>query len=455
MAVHNKQTLLALAEKTVKSALRMGASEAESFVYYGQAISVGIERGQINKTSQTIDQGIGIRVQVNKAIGFAYTNILDDQVAVESAVAKALAAALASKPDKDWKGLPERKPYPPTPPGMFDPRIVDLPAEDLVDLCSRMLDAAGQGDKRVFAIEGGAGAGFGSNSIANSNGVNAYDEGTMVECSLAAVAKEGNTVTPVCFEFNAERNLYVDPEWVGKEAARLAVSSLATKRVDTKTYRLIFTQFALQELFYYTLINAVKADNVERNQSPFKDKLGDKVGSEIFSIVDDGLMAGGLRTGIFDAEGTPHQRTPIIEHGILKNFLYDNYTARKQGGLSTGNAGRAGYQSTPSIEATNFHVMPGTNSADTIMGEVEDGLLVSYLQGAHSSNPVSGEFSVVATPAWHIRKGKIDHATRGVMLAGSIFELLKNVAVVGSNERKMGQLVAPWLLVDDVRVIGK
>jgi PmbA protein len=77
------------------------------------------------------------------------------------------------------------------------------------------------------------------------------------------------------------------------------------------------------------------------------------------------------------------------------------------------------------------------------------------LQGAHSSNPVSGEFSVVATPAWKIRKGEIAHPTRGVMLAGNIFEVLKNVSVIANNERQMGQLVAPWVLVENVRVIGK
>jgi PmbA protein len=90
-----------------------------------------------------------------------------------------------------------------------------------------------------------------------------------------------------------------------------------------------------------------------------------------------------------------------------------------------------------------------------MLSEVDDGLLVSYLQGAHSSNPVSGEFSVVATPAWRIKKGKIEYATRGVMLAGNIFELLKNVSAVANNDRKVGQLVSPWLLVENVRVIGK
>jgi PmbA protein len=455
VAALSKDAMLSLAEKAVQTALQKGAAEAEAFAYDGKATNVGIERGQINKTARIIDRGIGIRVQVNKAIGFAYTNILENPAAVEDAVGKALAAARASKPDKDWKALPERKPYAASPQKTFDAKILDLRSEDLVNLSARMRDAATEADKRVFPIEGGAGAGYVSNAVANSNGIAAFDEGTVVECSLATVAKEGNTVTPVCFEFSAQRSLNVDPEWVGKEAARLTLSSLKTKRVETKNYKLIFTQFALQDLLYYTLINAVKADSVERDQSPFKNKLDTKVGSETVTMQDDGLLPGGLRTGIFDAEGVPHRKTSVIEKGVLKNFLYDNYTANKQGKESTGNASRAGYLSTPDIEATNFRIMPGTTSPEDMLGEVDDGLMVSYLQGAHSSNPVSGEFSVVATPAWKIRKGKIEHATRGVMLAGNIFELLKNVTVVANNERQMGQLVAPWLLVENVRVIGK
>ena len=454
MAAHNKEAMLNLAENAVKLAVQKGAAEAEAFAYDGKATNVGIERGQITKTDRIIDRGIGVRVQLNKAIGFAYTNIVDNPAAVEDTIVKALAAARASKPDKDWKNLPEPKPYATTE-RTFDKRILEIRSEDLVNVASRMLDAATAADKRVFPIEGGAGAGYVSNAVANSNGISAFDQGTMVECSLATLAKEGNTVTPVCFEFSAERSYNVDPEWVGKEAARLTLSSLKTKGVETKNCKLVFTQFALQELLYYTLINAIKADSVERDQSPFKGKLGSKVGSETVNIHDDGLLAGGLRTGIFDGEGVPHQKTPIIEKGILKNFLYDNYTAKKQGRASTGNASRAGYLSTPSIEATNFHILPGTKSPDELMSEVDDGLMVSYLQGAHSSNPVSGEFSIVATPAWKIRKGKIEHATRSVMLAGNIFELLKNVSVVANNERQMGQLVAPWLLVENVRVIGK
>ena len=454
MAVLEKDVMLSLAENAVKAALKKGAAEAEAFVYEGKAKSVGIERGQITKSDQIIDRGLGVRVQLKKAIGFAYTNIMESQNAVEDVILKALGAARASKPDENWKGLPEKKPYAAVE-KTFDSKILELRSEDLVNVASKMLDAAAETDKRVFPIEGGVGTAYVSNAIANSNGISVFDQGTAVECSVATVAKEGNTVTPVCFEFNAERNYNIDPEWVGKEAARLAVSALKTKRIETKNYTLILTQFALQDLLYYILINAVKADNVQRNLSPFIDKLGAKVGSELVTIYDDGLYPGGLRTGTFDGEGVPRQKTLLMEKGVLKSFLYDNYTAKKAGKESTGNASRAGYLSTPNIEATNFHILPGSKTPEALMSEVDDGLIVSFLQGAHSSNPVSGEFSVVATPAWKIRKGKIEHSTRGVMLAGNIFELLKNVTAVANNDRKMWQLVSPWVMVEGVRVIGK
>jgi PmbA protein len=455
VAVLEKNEMLNLAEKTVQVAVAKSASEAESYVYEGQASNVGIELGQVNKTNQIIDRGVGVRVVVNKAVGFAYTNIVNDPNAIEKIVDSALSAAKASKPDKDWKGFTQKKSYVSTLDGTFDSKVLDIGADELVNISQTMIDSAVDVDKKVLAAEGGIGNAYIANAVANSNGVLGFDKGTVIECSLATLAKDGNKVTPVCFEFNAARNYKIDPAWVGSEAAKLSVSALKTKPIETKNTKLILTQFALQDLLAYTLINAVRADNVQRGQSPFKGKIGEKVASENLTIYDDGLFSGGMRTWLFDGEGVPHRKTPIIEKGILKNFIYDNYTAKKEGKESTGNASRAGYLSTPSIDTTNFHIMPGTTTAEDMLKQVDDGLLVYYLQGAHSSNPVSGEFSVVATPAWKIKNGEIDHASRGVMLAGNIFEVLKNITVVGSNERQVGGLVSPWIEVENVRVIGK
>jgi PmbA protein len=380
--------------------------------------------------------------------------VLGTKAAIEETVNKALGSAKASKPDKDWYELPSKKSTASVE-NTYDRCVAELRSEDLVKVASVMLDAAEKTDKRIFPIEGGAGASYLSVAIANSHGITSFDRGTIIECSLATIGQHGGEVTPVCFEFNAERRYNIDPDWVGKEAARLAASALKAKRIETKSTNVIFTPFALQDLLYFTLVNAVKADYVQRNQSAFKGKMREEVASEIVTIYDDGMLNGGLRSWKFDGEGVPQQKTLVVEKGVLRNFIYDNYTAKKEGKESTGNATRAGYLSTPSIEATNFHFMPGNKSPEELISEVDDGLLVYYLQGAHSSNPASGEFSVVATPAWKIENGEIAYATKGAMLAGNIFQVLKNISMLANNERKIGQLVAPWVFVENVKVIGK
>ena len=454
MAALRQEELLELAESAVNSALRKGADEAEAAVFQESTTSAGIERGQIVKTSRTLDLGLGMRTIISKAVGFAYTNVLSSRTAVENTVRKSLGLARASKPYKDWKSLPAGK-IPSSPNNTYDKRIANLESEDLVEIASIMLDAAARTDGRANPVEGGANASCSFFVVANSNGVLGSDIGTIVGCSLATVGNDADDVTPVCFDFDFERTYAIDPERVGKEAVRLAVSALKAKTIETKTNQVIFTQTALQELLYFTLINAVRADSVQRNQSVFKGKIGDMVASEHVTIYDDGLLDGGLRSGKFDAEGVPHQKTLIIEKGVLRNFIYDNYTAKKEGRESTGNATRAGYFSTPTVEATNFRITGEERSPERLIEEVDDGLIVHLLQGAHSSNPASGDFSVVAAPAWKIEKGERTFAAKGVMLVGNVFQMLKNVSALANNERKLDLLVAPWVLVENVKLIGK
>jgi PmbA protein len=256
---------------------------------------------------------------------------------------------------------------------------------------------------------------------------------------------------------DAARVYAIDAEAVGAEAARQAVSSLGAKKIESGAFPVIFAQAALRPLLSYTLINAVKADYVQRERSALKDKIGEKVASELVTVCDDGLLEGGLSTRKFDDEGVPSQKTVVIDRGVLKNFLYDSYTANRAEVESTGNASRSGlvpYASTPVLEASNFVFKEGSMSAEELVGEVDEGLLVYGVQGAHSSNAESGEFSVVATPVWKIEGGEVAYAVRGAMVAGVVFDVLRNVSALGSNVRKMGQLVAPWIRVENVRAVG-
>jgi PmbA protein len=327
-----------------------------------------------------------------------------------------------------------------------------------VEMASNMLREVNNYDRRVLAVAGGVSASLFSNIIVNSWGIEAYDEGTAVGCSIETIARNGDDVTPACFEMDAKRTCDIDPENVGIEAARQAVSSLKARMMGSGEFPVIFTQAAFRAILSYTVINAVKADYVQRERSAFEDKIGEKVASEVVTVHDDGLLDGGLLTSKFDGEGIPCQKTLVIEKGILKNFLYDNYTANKAGVASTGNASRIGhasYASTPVLEASNFTFKKGNMTPGELVEDVKDGLIVYGIQGAHSSNPESGEFSVVATPAWKIENGEITYALRDVMLTGTFYDVLKNISAIGNNIRQMGQLVAPWILAEKIRTVGR
>jgi len=450
------EELISFGERAVKVAIKRGADEAEAFLSRISNVSVGIERGQLIRNIKKADQGLGVRAIYKRATGFSYTNTLIDKTVDETAE-KAFHSAKASKPDENWIGLPSPKKLGVTK-NTYDKTLIDLSADELIDMASVMLDVAKGFDKRVFPFEGGVATLFASRAVVNSHGVEAYDEGTSIECFLATIAREAEEVTPVCFEFNAERVYKIDPEWVGREAAKQAVSALKAKKIYSGTFPVIFAQPAFQSILYYTLINAVKADYVQRERSALKQKIGEKIASDLVTVHDNGLLEGGLQTWRFDSEGVPSQKTPIIDRGILKHYIYDNYTAKREGVESTGNAFRGGlapYTLTPILEATNFTVASGNKSPEDLISEIDDGLVVYEVQGAHSSNPESGEFSVVATPAWKIENGSVAYAVRGAMLAGVIFDVLKSVSALGNNVRKTGYLVAPWIRVENVKVIGK
>jgi PmbA protein len=431
-------------EKAVKTAIRKGADEAEAFLSGSSSTVVGIERGQIVRNVKGLDQGLGVRVIYKKAVGFSYTNILTDKTITDVAV-RACNSAKASKPDENWVGLVIPRKFNAAK-GTYDKRLTAIASHELVEMASVALNAAEDYDKRVSVVGGGVGAVISSRVVVNSYGVNVHDEGTAIQCSIETVAKEAHDVTPECYEFDSKRIQEIEPEWVGREAARQAVSSLKAQKSKSGRLSVVFSQLASFFLLYFTVINAVKADYVQRERSALKGKIGTKIASDLVTIHDDGLLEGGLQTWKFDGEGVPSQKTLVIDKGVLKNYLYDNYTAKKVGVESTGNAVRRGmapYATTPHLEATNFTITPGKKPPEEIIREVDEG------------NPESGEFSVVATPAWKIENGSIAYAVKGTMLAGTIFDVLKNVSTLGNNTRKIGRIAAPWIQVENVRVVGR
>jgi PmbA protein len=154
---------------------------------------------------------------------------------------------------------------------------------------------------------------------------------------------------------------------------------------------------------------------------------------------------------------------------VLKNYLYDNYSARKEGTQSTGNALRHAllqivpkYKLEPSVSLTNIAIEPGTASPDDLIKDVKNGIITKDFIGTHTSNPQSGAFSIMPYCAFKIENGEIKYPIKELMVGGDILSLLKNVEIVGNDVKQVllydaalikdATLIAPSMLVKDVMV---
>jgi PmbA protein len=199
------------------------------------------------------------------------------------------------------------------------------------------------------------------------------------------------------------------------------------------------------------------AGAVQRGRSPFAGRLGQGIASEAFVLHDDGRDPQGAASAPFDAEGVPRRRSPLIDGGELRAYLYDTYTANREGVSSTGNAARGGYRSLPSVSASNLIVAAGELSGEQLLAEAGEGIFVTDVAGLHSGvNPVTGVFSVGAS-GQAIRGGELAEPVREFTIAGELVSMLEGVAATGSEARWVpfgGSVSTPPLLIGEMSISG-
>jgi PmbA protein len=199
------------------------------------------------------------------------------------------------------------------------------------------------------------------------------------------------------------------------------------------------------------------AKAVQRGRSPFAGRLEEALASEAFALHDDGRDPQGPASAPFDAEGVPRRRTALIEGGRLRSYLYDTYTANREGVSSTGSAARQGYRSLPSVAPSNLVVAPGALSLEQLLAEAGEGILVTDVAGLHSGvNPVTGVFSVGASGR-SIRGGALAEPVREFTIAGELTAMLGAVSAAGAETRWVpfgGSVNTPPLLIAEMAISG-
>ncbi|MHA1903926.1 MAG: TldD/PmbA family protein [Candidatus Thorarchaeota archaeon] len=449
----DEKQLLELCKYIVKSGIERGADAIEVLAQGQSQIDTDVELAQISSVNKSIATEIAIRLFVGKRMGSSFTNIPTHKAADE-ALELAINAAKVTTADKDWISFPKPQEYS-TIEGLWDDSVTKTDSSKVVEMTGELVAKAMSAEDGLMVTFGASGALQARVAYANSNGVEHAERGTGAWIVLGAIAQLESGVTPSIFSYDIRRGLGMDMD--GTVEDLVSMIRLCKTKVDGKSGKrlMIFHPFAYSQIMNFTLLQSIRGDNVARGKSKIGDKIGDTVASEKVSIYDDGTIPRGMGTSIADDEGVPRQKTAIIEKGVLRSFLWDTYWANKVGVKSTGNARRNMRQGLVEISTTNLVVEPGDREIQDIIAEVKDGYYIRNVQGAHSSNPESGDFSIVGNPAIHIKDGKMVGQVEGLMISGNIYELLENVVEVAKTPHYLQAVIAPEIIVQDVSVVAK
>ncbi len=443
----------ALAKKIVARALKRGARQAEAFLQVGRSADVRVRDGEIEDLTQATSKGVGVRVFVTNRLGFVWTSDFDPS-SLDTIIDRAIALAQMSAPNP-LNGLPDQDTLGKFPDvgALYDEEVASLPPDWKINASIEMEKVIKAFDPRITAMDSvGAGESVSEVYLASSAGVHGSYQGTSVYLYASPVASE-NGQLQTSYWYDAKRFFedLASPESVAKKAAERAVRLLGAKKVKSQKCPIVLDP-TMAAGFIASIAGAANGDAVFKRSSFLASKLGKQIAPEHVTITDDGLRKRGLATSPFDGEGVPTRRTPLVERGVLKAFLYDAFTARKAKTKSTGNASR-GYRSLPSIGVNNLVLEPGTKTPEQIIKEIPNGFYVTAMLG-HGANTVTGEYSRGANGLW-IENGELTRPVQEVTVAGNLNDMLMQLDAIGNDLTFHGSTGASTIRFKELTVSGE
>ncbi len=444
-----------IAARLVEMALNKGAEEAEAYVRMSKKLTIEVKDQAIDSLDSSVTAGYCIRVIKDRRLGFSYsTDFNNIAVTAENAIE----GTRYSEPD-DYLGLPHTPPSISSENGVkvFDNRIASLSESDAIEYTLAIEKSALKEDIRIKKVRKASGNFSSSNTyIANSRNIKAEYASTACSAHVMAVAEQ-DSESQMGWDYQGSRFLKeISFEQIGRNASRRALDLLGARKISSLR-GFILLDNSISSEFLGLFSAALSAESVQKGKSMLAGKKGEQVLSERLSVKDSGLIDNKLGSRPVDDEGVSTSEKTLIENGVLQCFLYNTYTAKKDGVRSTGNAIRGGYTGLPSVGATNLYLDPVSKEHVTnfkgLVENVDRGVYVIETMGMHTANPITGEFSVGVSGLW-IEKGQISYPVKEAVVSGNILDLFKNVIMVGDDLRFYGNIGAPSLLIENIDISG-
>ena len=430
-----------ITKSVTESVLACARSTGADFVeLYGEITrnnSVSMVDGRIDRVTDNLISGVGIRAFLGTRTVFASTSDISREGLLKCA---ASVAAVMGELKKDIQVVLRESMLPNIHPARIVPSSVD--AKERADILRAGCFAAKEYDDAISQVSGTLAGVDHTILVANTEGLYTTDRHVRSRIAIEAVASKENETQSGSSSPGAGMGLeffeIVDPRNVGREAARQAMVNLRADYCPAGTMTVAIENGFGGVIFHEACGHSLEATSVAIGASQMAGKLGQQIANPKVTAIDDGTIPNAWGSVNIDDEGTPTQRNVLIENGILKGYLIDRLGSRRMGMPMTGSGRRQSYTYEATSRMTNTFIANGPDKNEDIIASMESGLYCRKMGGG-SVNPLTGAFNFAVTEGYLVKNGKICEPVRGASLIGTGSEILQNIDMVGQNlERARG-----------------
>lgn len=430
-------------ESTLGRVLGRQIDYADLFFEYQSGESFSLEEGIVKKLSKDIAQGVGVRAIAEEKTGYAYS----DEITIPQLLSAAKTARYIAEAGRGAVPVPIHSVSAPLHDlYSLEQSPINVPPEEKVDLLQKIDSLARAYDPRITKVMASFSSSYKVILIATSLGNVVGDILPLMRLNVSCIAEEGDNRQVGTyggggrntFDFFFEsagikgRNGENRFEYYTREAARQAILNLSAIDAPAGTMEVVLGPGWPGILLHEAIGHGLEADFNRKKSSTFTGRLGQRVASDLCTIIDDGTIPNRRGSVNCDDEGTPTGRTVLIEKGILKNYLQDRLNATLMKMPLTGNGRRESYAHNPMPRMTNTFMLAGESDPEEIVRTMKRGLYaVSF--GGGQVDITSGKFVFSASEAYMVENGKIGKPVKGATLIGNGPEVLKKVTMVGND----------------------
>ncbi len=424
----------ALAERVLGRALESGGEFAEIYCESRSGLTMAIDESRVESVQSGAEEGAGIRVISGATTYFAHVDGL-----AEPDLERAAGEAAAALRGERREPRPLRAVY--HEPQRIEERPEDVPAARKADLLRELDDRARAQGAEIAQFMANYGEARRRVTVVNSEGLLVGDDRTRVRLAAQVVARRGEAVETGLETLGAHRGFELlsgDSALIAELAAGKALTLLDAEPAPAGSMPVVVGGGFGGVLFHEMTGHGLEADHIQKQASVYVGKLGHRVAEPLLTAFDDGRMPGEWGTDSIDDEGTPTQKTPVIEEGRIVSYLYDRLRAEADSVPSTGNGRRESFRHLPIPRMTNTYIAPGDADPEAMIAELPRGFYAASFAGGQVE-PATGDFVFGVSEGYLIEDGKVTRPCRGATLIGNCLDALAAIEVVGNDfEMKTG-----------------